>query len=96
MSTDQNLISTPVTAAFLRGHLDVEKTAHGLLPHRLPAWARRQIPDDLLAVAEAQPSGIRLAFRTSATTIHLDTLPTKRAYRGFPPPPDGIYDLLVG
>ncbi|MGX1481012.1 hypothetical protein RKD45_000088 [Streptomyces griseus] len=96
MSTDQNLIRTPITADFLRGHLDLEETAHGLLPHRLPAWARRQIPDDLLAVAEAQPSGIRLAFRTSATTIRLDALPTKRAYRGFPPPPDGIYDLLVG
>ncbi|WP_371503053.1 GDSL-type esterase/lipase family protein [Kitasatospora sp. NBC_00374] len=95
MSTEQNLITTPITADFLRGHLDVEKTAHGLLPHRLPAWARRQIPDDLLAVAEAQPSGVRLAFRTSATTIDLDALPTKRVYLGFPPPPDGVYDLLV-
>ncbi|MGV9879561.1 GDSL-type esterase/lipase family protein [Streptomyces sp. NPDC003006] len=95
MSTEQKLITTPVTADFLRGHLDVEETAHGLLPHRLPARARRQIPDDQLAVAEAQPSGVRLAFRTSATTIRLDTLPTKRVYLGFPPPPDGVYDLLV-
>ncbi|MER8096796.1 GDSL-type esterase/lipase family protein [Streptomyces goshikiensis] len=97
MSTahEHNLITTPVTAAYLRGHLEVEETAHGLLPHRLPAWARRQIPDDRLAVAEAQPSGVRLAFRTSATTVNLDTLPTKRVYQGFPPPPDGVYDLLV-
>ncbi|MFE7516311.1 GDSL-type esterase/lipase family protein [Streptomyces sp. NPDC057540] len=95
MSTSQKLITTPVTADFLRGHLDVEETAHGLLPHRLPARARRQIPDDRLAVAEAQPSGVRLAFRTSATAIDLDTLPTKRVYAGFPPPPDGVYDLLV-
>ncbi|MFE7595772.1 GDSL-type esterase/lipase family protein [Streptomyces sp. NPDC057494] len=95
MSTGQNLITTPITADFLRGHLDVEETAHGLLPHRLPAWARRQIPDDRLAVAEAQPSGVRLAFRTDATTIELDTLPTKRVYPGFPPPLDGVYDLLV-
>ncbi|MFI6449133.1 GDSL-type esterase/lipase family protein [Kitasatospora sp. NPDC050543] len=95
MSTEQNLITTPITAGFLRGHLDVEETAHGLLPHRLPAWARRQIPDDRLAVAEAQPSGVRLVFRTSATTIDLDALPTKRVYLGFPPPPDGVYDLLV-
>ncbi len=95
MSTEQKLITTRVTADFLRGHLDVEATAHGLLPHRLPARARRQIPDDQLAVAETQPSGVRLAFRTSATTVCLDTLPTKRVYRGFPPPPDGVYDLLV-
>ncbi|GII94254.1 GDSL-type esterase/lipase family protein [Sinosporangium siamense] len=95
MSTEQKWITTPVTAGFLRGHLEVEETAHGLLPHRLPAWARRQIPDDRLAVAEAQPSGVRLAFRTRATVVELDTLPTKRVYLGFPPPPDGVYDLLV-
>ncbi|WP_327248898.1 GDSL-type esterase/lipase family protein [Streptomyces sp. NBC_01320] len=95
MNTEHDTITTPVTADILRGHLDVETTAHGLLPHRLPAWARRQIPDDQLAVAEAQPSGVRLVFRTRATTIELDTLPTKRVYRGFPAPADGVYDLLV-
>ncbi|MFE5555577.1 GDSL-type esterase/lipase family protein [Streptomyces sp. NPDC056544] len=95
MSSEQGWITTPVTADFLRGHLDVERTAHGLLPHRLPARARQQIPDDRLAVAEAQPSGVRLAFRTRSTVIELDALPTKRVYKGFPPPPDGVYDLLV-
>ncbi|MFJ5305809.1 GDSL-type esterase/lipase family protein [Streptomyces sp. NPDC088350] len=96
MTTEhENTITTPVTADMLRGFLDAETTAHGLLPHRLPARARRQIPDDQLAVAEAQPSGVRLVFRTRATTIELDTLPTKRVYRGFPAPADGVYDLLV-
>ncbi|MEU1620957.1 GDSL-type esterase/lipase family protein [Streptomyces sp. NPDC005722] len=95
MNTHTNLITTPVTEELLRGALDVERTRHGLLPHRLPAAARRQIPDEQLATAEAQPSGVRLAFRTRATTVELDTLPTKRAYRGFPPPPDGVYDLLA-
>jgi hypothetical protein len=92
---DRITITTPVTAHLLRGALDVERTEHGLLPHRLPARARRQIPDDQLAMAEAQPSGVRLAFRSPATTIELDTLPTKRAYRGLPTPADGVYDLLV-
>ncbi|MBP2704190.1 lipase [Microbispora sp. RL4-1S] len=95
MNTEHDWITTPVTADILRGFLDLEATAHGLLPHRLPARARRQIPDDQLAVAEAQPSGVRLAFRTRATAIELDTLPTKRVYAGFPTPPDGMYDLLV-
>ncbi|MFI7610446.1 GDSL-type esterase/lipase family protein [Nonomuraea terrae] len=95
MASHRQPITTPVTADLLRGALDVERTAHGLLPHRLPARARRQIPDEQLAVAEAQPSGVRLAFRTRATVIELDTLPTKRAYRGFPAPADGVYDLLV-
>ncbi|MCM3300879.1 GDSL-type esterase/lipase family protein [Streptomyces pseudogriseolus] len=95
MSNEHDLITTPITAEILRGFLDLEQTAYGLLPHRLPASARRQIPDDQLALAEAQPSGVRLAFRTRATVIELDTLPTKRAYRGFPAPADGMYDLLV-
>ncbi|MFJ9348510.1 GDSL-type esterase/lipase family protein [Streptomyces sp. NPDC101237] len=95
MSTEPDWITTPVTADLLRGFLDVERTAHGLLPHRLPAWARRQIPDDRLAQAEAQPSGVRLVFRTRATTVELDTLPTKRVHQGFPAPADGVYDLVA-
>ncbi|MEV2230565.1 GDSL-type esterase/lipase family protein [Streptomyces phaeochromogenes] len=95
VNTEHGWITTPVTADLLRGFLDLEQTPHGLLPHRLPAWARRQIPDVRLAVAEAQPSGVRLVFRTRATVVELDTLPTKRVYRGFPAPADGVYDLLV-
>ncbi|MGW0606090.1 GDSL-type esterase/lipase family protein [Streptomyces sp. NPDC002640] len=95
-SSDDLLITTPVTAGLLRGALDVERTAHGLLPHRLPAPARRRIPDDQLAQAEAQPSGVRLAFRTRATRVELEVLPTRRAYRGAPAAPaDGSYDLVV-
>lgn len=88
-------ITTPITADILRGALDLERTAHGVLPHRLPAWARAQCADGQLAMAESQPSGVRLAFRTRATVIELDTLPTKRDYVGVPPRPDGLYDLLV-
>ncbi|MFG1699852.1 GDSL-type esterase/lipase family protein [Nonomuraea sp. NPDC049309] len=92
---NSKLITTPVTADLLRGALDAERTPYGLLPHRLPAWARRQIPDAQLAMAESQPSGVRLAFRTAATVIELDVLPTKRAYRGLPQPQDGVYDLVI-
>ncbi|TDC10766.1 lipase [Nonomuraea longispora] len=46
-------------------------------------------------MAEAQPSGVRLVFRTRATTIELDTLPTRRVIQGYPPPADGVYDLLA-
>ena len=90
-----NWITTPITANLLRGALDLEHTAHGVLPHRLPARARAQCTDEQLAFAEAQPSGVRLVFRTRATAVELDTLPTKRIYVGAPPRPDGVYDLLV-
>ena len=86
---------TPVTPDLLRGALDVERTEHGLLPHRLPARARAQCADGQLAMAEAQPSGVRLVFRTRATVIELDALRTKLAYRDAPPRPDGVYDLVV-
>ncbi|WP_086562988.1 GDSL-type esterase/lipase family protein [Streptomyces africanus] len=95
MHSEHDWITTPLTADLLRGALDLERTEHGLLPHRLPARARAQNTNAQLAMAEAQPSGVRLAFRTAATAVELDTLRTKRDYAGFPPRPDGLYDLLV-
>ncbi|WP_329523453.1 GDSL-type esterase/lipase family protein [Streptomyces griseoaurantiacus] len=88
-------ITTPLSPALLRGALELERTARGVLPHRLPARARAQFSDGQLAMAESQPSGVRLVLRTRATAIELDTLPTKREYVGAPPRPDGVYDLLV-
>ncbi|TDD87306.1 GDSL-type esterase/lipase family protein [Actinomadura rubrisoli] len=88
-------ITIPIDMRILRGALELERTAHGVLPHRLPAAARRQFPDESLARTEAQPSGVRLSFRTRATAVELDVLPTKRAYQGGPPQPDGLYDLVV-
>jgi lysophospholipase L1-like esterase len=84
-----------ISADILRGAIELEPTANGVIPHRLPAWARAQCADPQLAMAEAQPAGVRLAFRTEATEIELDALRTKRSYVGAPERPDGIYDLLV-
>ncbi|MET4923271.1 SGNH/GDSL hydrolase family protein [Streptomyces sp. PSRA5] len=95
MSTQHPLTATPISIDLLRGALELEHTAQGVLPHRLPAWARAQNTDPQLAMAEAQPAAVRLVFRTRATTVELDTLPTKREYVGAPPRPDGVYDLLV-
>ena len=95
MDTEYDWITTPLTAQLLRGAVDVERTDRGLLPHRLPAWARAQCDDGQLAMAEAQPSGIRLVLRTRATALELDTLPVKRVYVDAPSRPDGVYDLLV-
>jgi hypothetical protein len=87
--------STPVTAAMLRGCTELENTEYGVLPHRLPAWARAQWADPQLLMAEAQPSGVRICFRTEATVIELEAMPTKRVYAGLPPRPDGTYDLVI-
>ncbi|MFF5338981.1 lipase [Streptomyces sp. NPDC013181] len=98
MSTDTPAalpFTTPVTAALLRGALDLERTDTGLLPHRLPAAARDRAPDGQIAFAEAQPSGVRLAFRTRATVVELAARRTRTVYQGVPPRPGGVYDLLV-
>lgn len=89
------MFETNITEEIVRGALDLEPTDDGLRPHRLPLRARRQIDDEQLLMAESQPSGVRLVFRTRATTIELDTRPTKRDYVGAPPRPDGVYDLLI-
>ncbi|MEU8008067.1 GDSL-type esterase/lipase family protein [Catellatospora sp. NPDC049111] len=88
-------ITTPITAELIRGASEVERTERGLLPHRLPARARAQSPDPQLAMVEAQPSGVRISFRTRATAIELDALATRRTYAGLPPRPHGVYDLIV-
>ncbi|MFB9567511.1 GDSL-type esterase/lipase family protein [Saccharopolyspora hordei] len=87
--------TTPITEDLLRGALELERTEHGVLPHRLPARARAQCADGQLAVVEAQPSGVRLVFRTAATAIELDVLPTKTVYRGAQALPGDAYDLVV-
>ncbi len=66
----------------LRGALEVEATARGVLPHRLPAAVRAQVSDGFCALAEAQPSGVRLAFRTEATVLELDVVPFPGAVAG--------------
>lgn len=87
--------TTPITADLVRGAIELEATADGVLPHRLPAWARAQCDDGQLAMAEGQPSGVRLVFRTEATAVEVDARPTKRVYVGAPPRPDGVYELVV-
>ncbi|WP_249998870.1 GDSL-type esterase/lipase family protein [Actinoplanes sp. M2I2] len=89
------MITTPITADLIRGAVELEPTAHGLLPHRLPAWARAQCPDPQLLTVEAQPSGVRVVFRTRASVVELVTVPTKLVYRGAPPRPQGVYDLYA-
>ncbi len=90
-----DLLTTPITAELVRGCLETEQTADGLLPHRLPAWARAQNTDPQLEMAEAQPTGVRVAFRSRASHIELHTVPTKRVYAGAPPRADGVYELVI-
>src|SRR4249919_3340746 len=95
MHSQSSWITTEISDDIVRGALEIERTERGVLTHRLPAKARTQCADGQMAMAQSQPSGVRLVFRTSATRIELDTLPTKMIYTGAPPRPQGVYDLLV-
>ncbi|MBN9333900.1 SGNH/GDSL hydrolase family protein [Devosia sp.] len=84
-----------ITADLLFGAQELERTETGLQPHRLPAGARKQNEDAGFSMAERQPSGVRLKFRTTASLVEMDVLPTKRVYTGMPARPDGVFDLRI-
>ena len=95
MTAGPRQITTPVTAELLRGALEVEQTPNGVRVHRLPARARAQAADPQLAMAESQPSGVRLAFTTAATSIELRALAVRFGFSGAPARPLGVFDLVV-
>ncbi|MEU4387160.1 GDSL-type esterase/lipase family protein [Promicromonospora sp. NPDC023805] len=87
--------TTPVTADLLRGAPELEQTPTGVRVHRLPARALAQAADPQLAMVESQPSGVRLAVTTAATSIELRALATRFGFRGAPARPLGVFDLVV-
>ncbi|MCM3689406.1 SGNH/GDSL hydrolase family protein [Kocuria rosea] len=95
MSIPHQRWTTPVTDEFLHGVVELERTDIGVLPHRLPAWARNQTDDPRLAMVESQPSGARLLFSTEGSCIELRGRATRFRYEGAPPQPDGVFDLVV-
>jgi hypothetical protein len=60
----------------------LERTPRGVRPHRLPDAVRRRFPDPQLLAVESQPSGVRLAFASRATSVQLELHPTRLTYAG--------------
>ncbi|MFF9571402.1 hypothetical protein [Streptomyces sp. NPDC014685] len=60
------LVGGPVE---LRGALDLETTAAGVMPRRLPAWTKEQYQDPSVYGVTVMPSGVRLVFRTDARPL---------------------------
>ncbi|SDF73440.1 GDSL-like Lipase/Acylhydrolase family protein [Lentzea fradiae] len=88
------MITTPLTGAFVRGAAELEETARGVLPHRLPSWVRTRFPDPQLMGAQSRPSGVRIVLATAASTIELVVHPTFVTFRGVARP-RGHVDLVV-
>lgn len=83
-------------AIALRGAVEIERTPHGLRPHRLPAWARAQVPDAFMAQTSAESAGVRLAFRTAATGIELDVCARRMVPDEASAMPPSRYELTSG
>lgn len=66
-----NQETADLVRASLRGTVDVEVSATGLTPLRLPLSARAQSDSDWMRIAAEQASGVRCEFRTAATWIEL-------------------------
>lgn len=88
------MLTTPLTAQFLHGAAELERTPRGLRPHRLPGWVREQFPDPQLLMVEGQPSGVRVVLATSARAVSLVSHPLRVAYRGADRP-RGAVDLVL-
>jgi len=76
------------------GALDLDRTATGVVPRRLPAWTRPQIPDLFMDFVVQSTSGVRLRFRTDSTSVELDAMVTMLHFE--PAPFTGTaFDLTV-
>lgn len=88
------MAETRISQALVAPIAELEMTARGVRPHRLPSWVRDQFPDPQLLAMEAQPSGVRLAFRSRASRIELVSHPVSLIYVGADRP-RGRIDLVV-
>jgi hypothetical protein len=86
----------PIDHEMIRGAVAIEATERGLVPHRLPQWARRQIPDRFMVQTSAESAGVRLAIRTAADVIELDVQARRIAADAEAPMPPGIYEITEG
>jgi lysophospholipase L1-like esterase len=91
--SDVPLLGGPVE---IRGALELEPRAGGILPRRLPAWTRAQYPDAFMDFTAMMPAGVRLALRTDATALDIDLLTTVRHFDGAAAPAAaGVLDLVI-
>lgn len=82
-----------VERPMIRGAVEVERTGRGLAPHRLPQWARRQVPDRFMEQTSAESAGVRLALRTAADVVELDVQARRLAPDAVTALPPSVYEL---
>lgn len=86
-------ITTPVTADYVHGAVELESTERGLMPHRLTSAARQQLNGPVDAKVFSDPCGVRLRLRTRSRRLRLTTWPVKVHIPHRPPGPAPVYDI---
>lgn len=92
-SVAQPMIRTPITEELIHGAVELERTVRGLLPHRLTAASRAQLGGPVEPKVFSDPSGVRVRFRTAATSVELVTWPQKHLVPGGPVNHPPVYDI---
>jgi hypothetical protein len=59
----------------VRGAFDLDRTHDGVLPRRLPAWTKPQLPDIFMNTMVTMTAGVRLVFTTDSPVVELTTHP---------------------
>ncbi|MDS2171783.1 MULTISPECIES: GDSL-type esterase/lipase family protein [unclassified Nesterenkonia] len=88
-------LTCPIEALHVHGAVELAPGLRGVVPHRLPAPARRQIHDPGTAAVAAAPAGVRLRLRTAARRLMVTVLPTDMGARDDPTRPAPLHDVLV-
>ena len=63
------------TTVEVRGAFELDRTPDGLLPRRLPAWTRPQVPDVFMNTMITMTAGVRMVFATNSPVVELTTHP---------------------
>ncbi|MDU0345316.1 SGNH/GDSL hydrolase family protein [Microbacterium sp. KSW2-29] len=67
----QDEVTRELLRASVRGTIDIEEDAEGLMPLRLPLSVRPQLDSDWMRIASEQASGVRMEFETAATWVEM-------------------------
>ncbi|WP_223881154.1 GDSL-type esterase/lipase family protein [Nesterenkonia ebinurensis] len=94
--TSDPTITTPVSGEFIHGAVELERTARGLLPHRLNSAARAQLGGPVDPSVFSQPSGVRVRLHSEAVRLELVTWPQKHQVLGAPVTVPPVYDIWCG
>ncbi|MEI8238997.1 MAG: GDSL-type esterase/lipase family protein [Actinomycetota bacterium] len=88
---DLSFVAGPVE---VRGALELDRTPGGLLPRRLPAWTRPQIPDIFMHTMVTLTAGVRIVFATDSPVVELVSHP-RTIHQVEAPLRQPVYQLIV-